>query len=188
MKKVRKNVGVASATIIIIVLLMAISLAGGAFLWDYFKGAATPSQVPQETPNREIGELKPEETLKPLTPTPPKNLRPIASGSQTYTLSGKFTGPTIPSVTIDPLDAKAGQMQKISVRALDTNPVNSVRVAVKLDSKTNSFDLKLVSGNTNDGIWEGTSPFPDDTLNSNYQIEVTARSATGTTIATISIR
>lgn len=181
----KKIAGITSVTIVIIVLLMTISLAGGAYLWDLYRGEApVGTEAPQETPGREIGKIKIEETPIPA----PVSAKPIAPGKQVYQVSGKFLGPTISRITIDPQDAAAGQLQKITVDVSDASAVTTVSATVKLDSKSNTFNLKLVSGAATNGVWEADSAFPDDTLFTNYTVTITAISARGTSSPTVTIR
>ena len=126
----------------------------------------------------------------PESPTGLLPTRPIPRGIQTYEISGKFTGPQTTKLTVDPLDAKAGQTQNVSVDVSDVNPVSSVSVIVTLDnvSKANTTDLSLSEGTDTNGVWIGSLTFPDDTLDKNYTVTVVAVSTTGTSKIVTTIR
>ena len=110
--------------------------------------------------------------------------------AQTYGISGNFAGPQTTSLTVNPLEAEAGQMQSMSVRVSDPNPVTSVTVVVTLDnvSKATSANLSLFGGTNLNGIWKGSVPFPNDTQERNYTITVTAVSTTGVSSIVTTIR
>ncbi len=117
-------------------------------------------------------------------------LRPIPQGIQTYSISGNFAGPQTTELIVDRIDAKAGEMQSVSVKVSDANPVASVTVAITLDnvSKATSANLTLTEGTNLDGIWKGSVAFPDDTLERNYTITVIAVSTTGVSSIVTTIR
>ncbi len=116
--------------------------------------------------------------------------RPLPQGIQTYSISGNFAGPQTTELTVNPIDAKTGEMQSISVKVSDTNPVTSVTVVITLDnvSKATSANLSLAEGTDLDGIWKGSVAFPDDTLNGNYTITVIAVSTTGVSSIVTTVR
>lgn len=186
MSKKQSQRGVSALFVLITLILLGLIGGGGYLLW---KESQSPEVSEEETSiPREIGTGRTPSAPGETPLTAPISAKPIASGRQTYLISGKFLGPTISKVTIDPQDAKAGQMQKITVEVSDTNPVMRVSVTVKLDTKSNTFDLKLVSGTATQGVWEAEAPFPNDTLFTNYTITEVAESATGRTSTTTTIR
>lgn len=122
------------------------------------------------------------------SPTSGKKVRPLSTGSHTYGVSGKFIGPNLLELTINPVDAKPNQNQTISLKAKDTSPITSIKAVIKLDNKENTLNLSLTSGTNIDGVWSATAPFPDDTLNNHYTITVIAVSDRGTSQTTASFR
>jgi len=128
------------------------------------------------------------------TPTEPQASpiaqRPIPQGIQTYEIVGDFTGPVITELTVDPLDAKVGQTQNLSVKVSDTIPVSSVEVTITLDnnSKANTAELQLAEGTDVNGVWGGSVEFPNDTLKLNYTVTVIAISANGTSKIVTTVR
>lgn len=186
MGKKQSQRGVSASFVLIVVALLGLIAGGGYVLWRTSQSDQQPETPQEVTPTpREIGKIKLKE---PETSAPPESSRPIPTGLQIYRLSGKFNGPTIASISFDPLDAKAGQIQKITVKALDKNPIISVQAIVKVGAKRNTLDLKLIEGIQTEGTWEGTSIFPDSDINQLYEIETIAKSATGTTSVPLSWR
>ncbi len=187
---VARQKGISSLYALLFVGVVVIGI-GGYYVWNNLNSQPDLETDLVERPLNDKGEAKssPSTAVESTTnPVPPANAKPIASGSVSYLVSGKFTGPAISKVTIDPHDAKAGQQQKIRVEVSDSNPVTRVYVTVKLDTKSNTFDLKLVEGTATQGVWEGSAPFPDDTLFTNYTIIENAESATGKSTTTTTIR
>lgn len=111
-------------------------------------------------------QLQKQLALKPkIAPTPTASYRqqfqapaPLAQGKQTYNISrgSGSKGPDIRQVIFDPLDAKPGQNQTISVKVQNKSSVKSVSVTLKTDNKTKTYDLKLKDGTDLNGIWEGS--------------------------------
>ncbi len=180
---------------IVYVLILLVLVVGVVGAYVYWKSSSSMSDLITESGTDSGSPISPlnkkgssSSSTEGKTQQPPRYAKPIAPGSQTYLVSGKFEGPAIAKVTIDPQDAKAGQQQKITIEVSDTVPVTRVYVTVKLDSKSNTFDLKLVSGSSTSGVWEASAPFPDDTLFSNYTITENAESSRGKSSTTTTIR
>lgn len=97
---------------------------------------------------------------EPFKPSP----RPLATGKQTYLISGSTPGaPKMSEVTFDPIDPKSGQNQIVIVKALDVNGslVRSVSVTLNTDNKSETHSLSLSQGTAQDGVWQGSWKISD---------------------------
>lgn len=122
------------------------------------------------------GEANGEKNIsEPFKPSP----KPLASGRQTYLISGSKVGaPKVSEVVIDPIDPQPGANQKISAKALSLNnePITEVSVTMITDNKKTSYPLKLISGTNLDGVWEGSWNLSDSYLYT-YQAAVKTKNA-----------
>lgn len=96
--------------------------------------------------------ISPTPTVKPLRP-------PLPQGRQVYNVSrgNDSKGPDIRQVIIDPFDPKRGEVQKFWVKVESAKGVKSVTVILYADDNTVTQALKLVEGDANDGVWEGST-------------------------------
>ena len=113
------------------------------------------------------------------------SLLPLATGKQAYDiLTDKPKNPQIIEVTVDPLDVKVGQTQIVTV-TIKNNKTDSITgedtvlgTAIT-DNKTVGFSLKLIraEGTTElTTVWQGEW-VRDDSYNSNYQLQIKAKTA-----------
>ena len=103
--------------------------------------------------------------------------RPLASGRQTYTISGSTEGaPKISEVTINPLDPAINTSQDITVKVLGLNgkPVSQVSVTIITDNGSKTSPLSLTSGTNTDGTWTGNWTI-NDTYDYTYQAMLEAK-------------
>lgn len=116
--------------------------------------------------------------------------RPLASGKQTYLVSGSKTGaPKATEVVIDPLDPAQNASQTVTVKviSLDGTPVSEVEVNMITDNKEKTYPLKLVSGTNLDGSWQGTWTL-EDSYDYLYQAAIKAKNAKSEWTVTLSFR
>lgn len=136
--------GVGLTKIILILAAVWLVIFGGIYLYlNFYKGG---------------GDLK----ITTLGTAPMSRVRPtpnpykLPRGAQSYTItSGKdVKGPKITNVVIDPLDPKNGTKQTFKVTV--ESPVTSAAVTVHTDNKETNVDLKLVSGDSTKGVYQGS--------------------------------
>ncbi|MBI2066177.1 hypothetical protein HYT60_01580 [Candidatus Woesebacteria bacterium] len=104
---------------------------------------------------------------EPFKPAP----RPLATGKQTYSVSGSTPGsPKIAEAIVDPIDPARGTSQKWTLKVLESNDksVKEVYVTVMTDNKKTKIGLKKIGGSEQDGVWEGTGRI-DDSYDYTYQ-------------------
>jgi len=162
--------------IFIIVLIIAVTL-GGVYFYLLRTGKLA-NLFPKPTPIQNI--------WSPYKPSP----RPLASGKQTYLVSGSKTGaPKATEVVIDPLDPaqNASQSATVKVISLDGTPVSEVEVNMITDNKEKTYPLKLISGTNLDGSWQGTWTL-EDSYDYRYQAAIKAKNATSEWTVTLSFR
>lgn len=117
----------------------------------------------------------------------------ILSGDATFHGGGNF-GPNMPSVSggsISNFDPLIGETQTLSLNVNVTSPATSPITAVTVTLITDSGrrpgqSLSLVSGTDLSGQWQGSWVI-DDTHCNNYQIEIKATNATGTSTVTLTL-
>jgi len=123
-------------------------------------------------------EIPPPSEEKP-TPSPPKEEKPtpspivLAEGKQTYIITGGHHSPSFSEVTIDPLDVKVGDTQKMSAKISDTFSITSVAAHVETDTGTKIYPLSLIGGTDLSGTWEGSWTVYD-THSAKYKTTFTA--------------
>lgn len=121
-----------------------------------------------------------------LTPTPIP--RPIPTGKKTFSVSsGKKTGPLLGNGVIDPYDPKLESPQTISISVASNKPVTTAKLTMETDTKSQEVLMKLASGTTTDGIWEGTWTV-DDTYLYTYNATITATDGQETNSVKITLR
>lgn len=119
----------------------------------------------------------------PVNPTP----TPIQliSGKETYSVSqSAHNGPTISLVVFDPLDVHKSQQLTINVTITDTKPITVATATLQTDGTTQEFTL---TKSDQQDVWTGTV-VPDNTLWYTYVLTITAKSANGTSSATVAPR
>lgn len=176
-------------SLIPILVLLVLLVGGGYYYYSTQMGGVLPGvEEERETdgliPSGENLAQVPESVTPPTGPSP----RPLPVGSHTYTVSGNFEGPNITEVTINPVNATAGSTQTITIKAQDTSPITSVTATIKLDSVEKTVELTRVSGTDTNGTWQGSTTFPEGTMNTNYTITERAVSARGTSETVTTIR
>ncbi len=122
------------------------------------------------------------------TKAPEECARPIASGKRSYYVSTQ-SQPQIMQIDIDPLDVKLGATQIVTVKIRDTNenPITLVSSTGYTDSSSVTFSLSLIAGSQTNGTWEG-SWSPQDIFCDNYQVGITATSASGQSRVVLTFR
>lgn len=115
--------------------------------------------------------LKTTTTSKP-TPAAPGNglmaaptpILILPKGKQTYTVRGGDTDISrVTSVTVDPLDAKKGDKQTLTVKIASKEPVKTFNVVLNSDNGGKEYSLALASGDTSNGTWETSYTLTDST-------------------------
>lgn len=103
--------------------------------------------------------------------------KPLATGKQTYTISGKSEGaPIISEAVIDPIDPALGANQTWTVRVIDLQqkPVKEVSLSLITDnSKGGTYKLTKIEGTQIDGHWQVSLKMPDS-YEWVYQAKITA--------------
>ena len=136
-------------------------------------------------PEEEINEEK--NITEPFKPSP----RPLATGKQTYLISGSTKGaPKMSEVTFDPIDPKSDQNQTIIIKALDVNGsfVKTVTVTLNTDNKGEIHSLSLTQGTAQDGVWQGSWKI-SDSYDYKYTATIRAENAAGLAqTATLTLR
>lgn len=119
------------------------------------------------------------------TPTPTK----LFHGKDTYIVSrgSQAQGPNITEVSLDPLDPAVGATQLFSVKASYSNPITSVTLKLRTDTKTTTLPLTRTGGLDVGGVWTGSWTVPENYLY-NYIITVTAKSGNEETSIPVTIR
>lgn len=126
-----------------------------------------------------------------ISPVPKaKQFRPpLPQGKQVYNVSrgSESKGLDIRQVIIDPFDPKRGEVQKYWVKVESVKGVKSVAVTLYADDNKVIQALKLVEGDANDGVWEGSTT----TVNTHdflYRLHVTAADEKDSTRVELSFR
>ena len=151
----------------LITLIIAVLALLGAFGLKYF----TSSPIPKITTTSN--------TPTP-TPTVTKSRIILPSGEQIYTFShgDLVVGPKIKTATINSLVPNTGDTQTISVVIKHNSPVTSAQATVNMDNFSQTYPLKLVTGTSSDGTWEGSWPV-ESTYETQYSIKFKLTSDTG---------
>lgn len=106
---------------------------------------------------------------------------PTPQGSGSFTVAMN-TDPYFTSGNINPYPAARG-LQRLSIDARSTNPIQSVTVTVRTDTQINTYPLSLTNGNNTNGTWYGIWNITD-TINKKYFLQIQATDNTGMTITT----
>lgn len=170
----------------IVLLLLAILVLGGYVLWTQYPDLLRPDQPQRPSEERGITPTTPEDVEPEEEPrgTP----KPIKQGTETYNISqAQSARPKITQATFNPHDPDQGQTQEISIRVLDSAPVNSVSVSIESDNNSRNINLTLSEGNNQDGVWTGSWEV-DDSVDYTYIVTVTASGAGGQSSVEIGMR
>lgn len=160
------------ASIFIVLLLVVLAIVT---YWTYQSGTIDLSF---------INGAKMRATPSP-SPTPTPTPIQLMKGKETYTVSqGAHKGPSISQVVFDPLDVRKGKTLSLEVTVTDTTDVTEVTGTLQTDGGTQGFSLTK-SGQQD--VWTGTV-VPDNTLWYTYILTITAKSANGTSLATVAPR
>ncbi len=170
------------AVLVIAGLLAYIFLSGGLSLLN---NEESISLITEDEIRREIGNLTP--TLV-ATVTPSTTPMPIVKGIETYSISqGKTPGPLMSKATINPNDPEIGARQDFSILVTHNLPITAVKVTLKTDNETKSYNLSLASGTTTDGQWSGSWSITDTYLHK-YVFIIEATDGTNTSKVSIPVR
>lgn len=103
--------------------------------------------------------------------------KPLATGKQTYSISGKTEGaPIITEAVIDPIDPALGANQTWTVRVLDLQQKSVKEVSLTLttdNGKGGTYKLTKIEGTETDGRWQVFLKMPDS-YKEVYQAKITA--------------
>lgn len=113
-------------------------------------------------------------------------LPPIPTGNQIYRIITN-NNPKITDVTIDPLDAKNGEAQKVIAKVEDPGLVESVKVTIYTDNSEVTKNLTLKQGTGYNGSWE-TSYKLKGTYEKKYRFKFQASTKEQTSAVTITVR
>lgn len=103
----------------------------------------------------DLGKQNPQTSL--ISPTPyTKSALPVSEGRQHYALSNVHHSPNFTDAWIDPELVRPGMEQKMTVHIVDTHPIVSVTATIQSDTKTQTYELSLVSGTNLDGEWSAS--------------------------------
>lgn len=96
----------------------------------------------------------------------------LPSGSQTYRFSHgpDVVGPKIQTMTVNPLDPKVGSTQTFTLEIKSESPVTKTSIIIYSDSQEKNVDLKLISGDSLKGVYQGSWNV-NDTYNNKYALK-----------------
>jgi hypothetical protein len=179
-------------TNLLLIFLLLIALGLGGYYYHLLHPEFSISSVVQS-----LVSTAPEDNSLTLTapttaPTPLPEKKPpyiLPTGAQTYRFShgADVTGPKPQLVTIDPLDPQPGSTQTISVVIHSTSAVQSAVVIVGTDHQEKTLNLKLSSGDSLKGTYQGSWPV-DDTYSQKYFLHYLLKSKTDTFDNTMYLR
>lgn len=169
--KIRKNELLLISLIVIFSIILLVS----------------PFRIPETEQQSEIKESQIREYAREILP--------LAQGKQVYSiLTHKPKNPQIMEVSLDPLDVKIGETQKIIVHVKDTDnmPItdkNNVQVTILTDNESTTipFLLRRADGPDLVTIWEGEW-IAEDTHNLIFQAYINAISDAGESLVELSFR
>ena len=158
----------------------SMTVSGLSYGTTYYFTIKTSDEVPNESGLSNVASL--------TTNAPEECTRPVASGKRTYNVRTKDE-PHIGPIDIDPLDVNLGAVQIVTAKIRDTNdnPITEVSGTGYTDSSSVPFSLSLIDGSETDGTWEG-SWSPQDIFCNNYQVGITATSASGQSSVVLTFR
>jgi hypothetical protein len=155
-------------------ILLITILVGSIALVIYLILHKTSSSAPDKlTLQHEKPTESPTTAFTPVIILPP--------GRQVYEFSNgqDVKGPKIKEVIIDPLDAKVGETQSLSIQANYPTAITSVSIELITDSQKQAYTLRKSSGKNTDGIWK-TEWVLNDTTDHRYGLRLILSSATDT--------
>lgn len=130
--------------------------------------------------------IKPPEEISTKVTPPQVDKPPVLQGRQSYNVISE-KNPKITKITIDPLDAKIGQIQNISALIQNSSPVTSVSLKIATDNGEKELKMKLTEGSEFNGVWEASHTM-NDVYEKVYHFKVTARDKNGESLVTITSR
>ncbi len=179
-----KEINYSPKTLTILARLVLVLLVGAGF-WlgkDYLKTVETfPASSKTPTPTESSGgQVADSSNRTPYT---------LPSGSQTYRFSHgeDVVGPKIQTVTIDPLDPQNNATQTISLEIESESSVQSAVIIVSTDNREKTLNLKLISGDSQKGTYQGSWQV-DDTYENKYSFRYILTSETDTFDNTMYLR
>jgi len=95
-----------------------------------------------------------EDIKEPAKPPP----APLASGPQTYMISGSTPGaPKITEATVDPIDPAQGSSQTWTLKIIDAGngPTKEVTISIFTDNKNERHSLAKIEGTETESTWQG---------------------------------
>lgn len=174
------------SSILIILLILTLIATGGLYFL-----ISKNSQAPQVTDEEISAPLPTFPAELQVSPSPTPSPKPIAHGKSGFLISlgSNVKGPRMGKLDIDPYDPAVNSQQKITIEVVDKdNPVSKVYAILQTDNKTSPrHELKLVSGTTTSGNWEGNWTVQDTYLY-NYVLTLEAVSLSGTSSVNITLR
>lgn len=140
--------------LILIVLLLIFFALVGVLIYTGRPKTGVPGSISVNRPNPEI----PAGLIK--APTPYLLLPP---GKQIYSISsGAGNIPRGTQIIADPLDARKGEPQTVSLNVAYSKPIEAVDVTLIMDNMSKTYPMKLISGTGEKGAWSGTWTIEDD--------------------------
>jgi len=119
----------------------------------------TPTRTPTRTPTpvlvTNFSTSYPTSAPTPTTGPTHKTID-LASGAQTFSISGGHHSPNFTQAVIDPLKVAVGDTQTMTVKISDTYSVTSVEARVQTDNGTETYPLSLIDGTDLDGTWQSS--------------------------------
>lgn len=132
-----------------------------------------------------LSNTNPAAITNPITPSQIK----LPSGKQTYRFNhgSNVVGPKMQSVTINPLDPQNGDTQTITVEMGSSSLLTKAIITIYTDNKQKEIGLKFVSGDLENGIYQGSWAV-NDTYEKRYAFRYILTDSSGTYDNTMSPR
>ncbi len=165
-----------------VVMICVFSVAVGALGYKYY------SLMSEKNPQKQSETAETSVAQKAVNNGPSPTPVPLHAGKGDYTVSHpKSNGPTIQRVIFDPLDAKKGEVLKIS--AVIMNPAEEGRVTGSLATDSNQFELNFTKTGMekNSQIWS-TEITLTDSVSYNYIVSLAAINGLGKTTVRVAPR
>lgn len=105
----------------------------------------------------------PEPTVPPGITRAPTPYLLLPQGRQAYQIrTGSSNEPMATRIIVDPLDARKGESQTVSLEAGYTNPIESIDVTLITDNTQKTYSMTLSEGAATKGTWSSTHAIEDD--------------------------
>lgn len=152
---------------LILTILLLLFFAILAFLiYTGLPKSTTPGSISVNRPNLEIP------TGIVRAPTP---YLILPSGRQIYSInSGASNIPRGTQIIADPLDARKGESQTVSLDVAYSKPIEAVNATLVMDNMSKTYPMKLTGGTGENGTWSGTWTIEDD-HEKNYAMKFTIK-------------